>query len=257
MELNGKVALITGGGKGIGKAISRHFVNAGADLIIFARTREPLNDMAREAAALERKVLVAQGDGSVENDVKDAVKQGLDTFGKIDILVNNTGIEGPNAHITDISLKDWEQTMAVNLSSAFLFCKYVIPSMVQRESGCIINISSLAGTKGIIARSPYCASKWGIIGMSRAVAEEVGPDGIRVNVICPGAVAGERFDRVVKKRAHDYGVSFEEMIETTTKATPLRRYVTENEIAKTALFLASDAASGITGEEIVVSGGRR
>ncbi|MGE4282788.1 MAG: SDR family NAD(P)-dependent oxidoreductase [Clostridia bacterium] len=258
MNLKGKVALITGGGKGIGRVISRRFAQAGADLILVARTKEPLEEMAEEARSLGCRAIVFSGDASQEEVADQAVQQAISTFGKIDILVNNTGIEGPNAFVSDISIEDWNETMAVNLTSAFLFCKKVIPFMQKQQEGSIINISSLAGTKGIKCRSPYCASKWAIIGMTRAIAEEVGSYNIRANIICPGAVRGERMDRVIRKRAQDYGVSYEEMVNTTTKSnTPLGRFVEPDEIASTALFLASDEASGITGEEILVSAGRR
>lgn len=258
MDLRGKVAIVTGGGKGIGRVISRRFAQAGVNLVLVARTREPLLEMAEEAGQLGCKAIVISGDASHEDIAESAVEQAITAFGKIDILVNNTGIEGPNAYISDITLEDWNESMAVNLNSAFLFCKKVIPFMKKQQKGSIINISSLAGTKGIKCRSPYCASKWAIIGMTRAIAEESGPDNIRANIVCPGAVKGERMDRVLHKRAVDYGVSYEEIVrKTTIDNTPLQRFVEQEEIASTVLFLASDESSGITGEEIIVSGGRR
>ncbi|NLN17053.1 MAG: SDR family oxidoreductase [Firmicutes bacterium] len=257
MILQGKVAMITGGGKGIGRAISQRLAREGADLVLLARTAGPLEEVAGEARSLGRRALVLPGDASQEKTVEEAVNQAIATFGKVDILVNNTGIEGPNSPIEGISLADWDHTMAVNLTSAFLCCKQVIPHMRSRKQGSIINISSLAGTRGIINRSPYCASKWAMIGMAKAVAWEVGPDNIRVNVICPGAVEGERIERVMHKRARDHGLTYEEMVAKTTSDTPLRRFVTPEEIAATALFLASDESAGITGEVIIVSGGRR
>jgi NAD(P)-dependent dehydrogenase (short-subunit alcohol dehydrogenase family) len=258
VDLKGKVAIVTGGGKGIGRIISRRFAQAGANLVLVARTREPLEDMAEEAKQLGCRAIVIVGDASHEDVAESAVDQAISVFGKIDILVNNTGIEGPNSYISDICLKDWNESMAVNLNSAFLFCKKVIPFMKKQQNGSIINISSLSGTKGIKCRSPYCASKWAVIGMARAIAEESGPDNIRVNTVCPGAVKGERMDRVLHKRAEDYGVSYEEIVRRTTiDTTPLQRFVEQEEIASTVLFLASDESSGITGEEIIVSGGRR
>lgn len=258
MNLQGKVALITGGGKGIGRVISQRLARAGADLVLVARTLEPLEEVAEEVRLLGRRAVVYAGDASNEEVAEEAVKKAIAELGKIDILVNNTGIEGPNAYLQDISLADWNESMAVNLNSAFLFCKKVIPYMKQNGSGSIINISSLAGTKGIKCRSPYCASKWAMIGMTRALAEELGPDNLRANIICPGAVRGERIERVMQKRAKDYGVSYEEIVKKTTlDNTPLGRFVDPGEIAATVLFLASDESSGITGEEIIVSGGRR
>lgn len=257
MDLTGKVAIITGGGKGIGGVISRRFLKAGADLVVVARTLEPLELIAEEGRQLGRKVAVCQGDVSREDVADAAVRAGLDTFGRIDVLVNNTGIEGPNAPVIDVALEDWHHTFAVNLDSAFLFCKKVVPVMKKQGRGSIVNLASLAGTKGIICRSPYCASKWAMIGLSRTLAWEVGSDNIRVNVVIPGMVAGERADRVIRKRAKDYGVAYEEMQDMICREAPLRRLVTQEEIASTVLYLASDEASGITGEEIMVSAGRR
>jgi NAD(P)-dependent dehydrogenase (short-subunit alcohol dehydrogenase family) len=258
MSLNGKVAIITGGGKGMGRVISKYFAQAGADLVLVARTKEPMEEMAEEARQMGRRAVVYAGDASLEEVAEGAVKLAIETFGKIDILVNNTGIEGPNAMVSDVTLEEWNESIGVNLTSAFLFCKKVTPYMQKQKSGSIIHISSLAGTKGIKCRTPYCASKWGMLGLSRAVAEEVGPDNVRSNVICPGAVHGERMDRVFRKRAIDEGITYEEIVnKTTLNNTPLRRQVEPDEIAQTAVFLASDAASGITGEEILVTGGRR
>src|SRR5690554_3127167 len=175
MNLNNKVALITGGGHGIGGAIARCFARAGADLILVARNRGPLEETAKEAESLGRKVLVITGDVSQESIVRDVVSRGLSKFGSIDILVNNAGIEGKIALITDITREEWDQALSVNLTSAFLFCKYVMPVMKKKKFGSIINISSIAGTKGFERRSPYCTSKWGMIGLSRVAAEEADP----------------------------------------------------------------------------------
>ncbi|MGI6576291.1 MAG: SDR family NAD(P)-dependent oxidoreductase [bacterium] len=257
MNLHGKVALITGGGRGLGRVIALTFAKAGADLVLISRSQEALEFVAAEAEKLGRKVLFQAGHATEEETVKKLVNNAIDKFGKIDVLVNNVGIAGPIAPITDISLAGWEETIAINLTSYFLFCKYVIPIMKKQQSGSIINISSLAGLKGHINRTPYCASKWAILGMNRAIAMEVGPDNIRSNVVCPGAVAGERFTGILHQRAKDHGVTFDEMVKITSKDTPLRRLIDPEEIAATVLFLASDAASGISGEEILVSGGRR
>ena len=257
MDLQGKIALVTGGGKGIGRAIALRFAKAGADLVLVARTQAALREAAAEIEAMGRRTLVCPGDVTAEEVAARAVREALAAFGRLDVLVNNAGIEGATAPVTGISREDWDYALAVNLTAAFLFCKHAVPSMIERQAGCIINISSLSGLKGTANRTPYCATKWGLIGLSRAVAEEVGPYKIRVNTVCPGAVAGERFARVLEKRARDRGISTEEMLAKTLSDTPLRRMVTEEEVASVALFLASDEASGITGEEILVSAGRR
>jgi len=257
MDLEGKVALITGGGKGLGREISKCLAQKGANLVLVARDKDLLEILAEEVKLFGGKALVCPGDISQEIVVEKSVQKALESFGKIDILVNNAGIMGPNDPIKDIILKDWERTMSVNLTSSFLYIKNVIPIMAKLKRGSIINISSLSGVKGVVNRSPYCASKWAMIGMSKAVAQEVGPYNIRVNVVCPGAVEGERINQVINKRAKDHNISYEEMIEKTIEDTPLRRMVSPGEVASVVAFLASDNSSGITGEEIVVSAGRR
>lgn len=257
MLLHDKVALITGCGRGIGAAIVRRFAGAGADLVLVDVDEAALAGLGAEVRGLGRRVLCCPGDASREAVAAEATRAALAEFGRIDVLVNNVGIEGPTAPVTGVELSDWERVLAVNLGAPFLFCKHVLPSMRERRAGCVVNISSLSGTKGLLNRSPYCASKWAVIGLSRTVAEEVGPDGIRVNTICPGAVAGERMDGVLRRRAESHGLSLEAIRELTLRDTPLRRLVSAEEVAATALFLASDEASGITGAEFVVSGGRR
>lgn len=257
MDLKGKVAIITGGGKGLGRVISLKFAQAGADLVLISRSKTELENVAAEAKKLGRKALVHVGDASLENVVRETVAAAVNHFGQVDILVNNAGIAGPIAPVDEIPLEGWDQALAVNLTSYFLFCKYVIPVMKKQGNGSVINISSLLGLRGFPERTSYCATKWGVIGMSRALAYEVGQHNIRVNVICPGAVEGERITAVIETRAAERGVSFAEMLDLTTRDTPLRRLVDPAEVAAAAVFLASDAASGISGEEILVSGGRR
>lgn len=257
MDLKGKVAIITGGGKGLGRVISLKFAQAGADLVLISRSKTELENVAAEAEKLGRKALVHVGDASLENVVQETVAAAVNHFGQVDILVNNAGIAGPIAPVDEIPLASWDQALAVNLTSYFLFCKYVIPVMKKQGNGSVINISSLLGLRGFPERTSYCATKWGVIGMSRALAYEVGQHNIRVNVICPGAVEGERITSVIETRAAERGVSFAEMLDLTTRDTPLRRLVDPAEVAAAAVFLASDAASGISGEEILVSGGRR
>jgi NAD(P)-dependent dehydrogenase (short-subunit alcohol dehydrogenase family) len=256
-SLIGKVALITGCVKGIGQAITKRFAQAGAGLALFDLLGEPLRALASELTDSGARALALPGDASSEDDVHQAVDQALSHFGRIDVLANVAGITGPTAAVEDISLGEWNETLAVNLTSTFLFCRRVVPHMKQMRSGSIINISSLLGTRGRALRTPYCASKWAVIGLSRAVALEAGPFNVRVNTICPGTVEGERIDRVRHLRAEAEHTTIDRLIAAELANTPLRRTLAAEEIASVALFLASDDASAITGEEIIVSAGKR
>jgi NAD(P)-dependent dehydrogenase (short-subunit alcohol dehydrogenase family) len=256
-SLAGKVAFVTGSAQGIGLAVAKRFARAGAGLALMDVRREPLEELAAAEGASGTRVLVMQGDVSQEQAVSQAVAQALAFFGQIDVLANIAGITGPTACIEDISLQEWEQTLTVNLTSMFLLCRQVVPHMKQRQSGSIINISSMMGVHGKALRTPYSSSKWAVIGLSRSLALEVGPFNIRVNAICPGTVEGERIDRVRRLRAEAEHTTVEQIIAADLKNTPLRRTLQPEEVASVVLFLASEEAAAITGEEILVSAGKR
>jgi NAD(P)-dependent dehydrogenase (short-subunit alcohol dehydrogenase family) len=179
-------------------------------------------------------------------------------FGRLDILVNNAGIAGPTAAVAEATCEDWERTLAVNLTGAFLCSKLAIPHLIAQNSGRIINITSVAGRIGYAMRSAYAASKWGLIGLTRSLALELGPHGVTVNAIAPGAVRGERIGNVVRDRAAALGRPAADIErEFFVEPTALKRMLGPEEIAATALFLASDEAGGITGETLGVTAGFR
>ncbi|MYD75974.1 MAG: SDR family oxidoreductase, partial [Gammaproteobacteria bacterium] len=174
--------------------------------------------------------------------------------GGVDILVNCAGIAGPTALVEEISLKDWHRCIAVNLDSAFLYCRALIPAMREAGRGCIINISSTAGWHGFPMRSPYAAAKWAVIGLTRTLAMELGPSGIRANVICPGSIDGDRMDRVIADESDQKGVTEEVIRKKYTNSCSLRTFIDAEDIAKMALFLASPGASRVTGQVLNVDG---
>jgi len=257
MRLNKKVAIVTGGGVGIGRAISLAFAAEGAAVVVAARTQPRLEAVADEIRSKGGKATAIQTDISDENRVKRMVVQTLNEYGQIDILVNNSGIAGLTANVVDIKLDDWNEVLAIDLTGAMLCSREVLKSMLTRQSGNIINISSAAGTRGFPMRSPYCAAKWGIIGLTQTLALEVGRYNIRVNCIAPGAVEGERIKNVMKARAKATGLAYEEIAHEMSASVALERMVTVAEIANTAVFLASDESSGITGQTIGVNAGRQ
>jgi len=256
MKLEDKVAVVTGGGKGIGRAISLAFAKEGADVVIAARTETALEETAQEINKMGGHALPFVADISREDQVNELVSSTVRSLGKIDILVNNAGIAGPTAPVVDLRIEDWNGVIAVNLTGAYLCSKAVLKYMIKNKSGNIINIGSMAGTKGLWRRSPYVVSKWGILGLTKTLALEAGIYGIRVNAICPGLVEGKRLDDVFSERAKVMGISPDLIRKRAIDDTPLRRFVKPGEIARTAIFLVSSNSDGITGQIICVNAGQ-
>jgi len=251
VNLEGKVAIVTGGGKGIGRAISLAFAREGADVVVAARNDSALKEVVAEIEAMGKKSLVVVTDLTDPEQPLAMVDRTLEEFGKVDVLVNNSGIEGPIVDVADMDLEGWNETLAVNITGAMLAAKHVLKkSMVPRRSGAIINISSVSGRRGFAMRSPYCSSKWGLIALTQSLALEVGRSGIRVNCIAPGLVEGERIDRVLRAMSRNLGVTYEQAVENSNARTALGRMVKPEEVAWLAVFLASEWSSGITGQTI-------
>ncbi len=190
MRLEGKVALVTGASRGIGRASALALAAEGADVSLIARTIEQIEAVKEEIETIGRKAAAFKGDVGVESDVRRVVDRTLNAFEKIDILVNNAGVFIP-APLFSTKTEDWDYTLAINLRGPFLFCREVLKDMVPRQSGTIINISSIAGTRSYKEQGAYCASKHGLMGLTRVLAEEMRPLNIRVHAICPGGVDTE------------------------------------------------------------------
>jgi len=255
VRLNDKVAIVTGGGRGIGKAISVAFASEGATVVIAARTSARLDDTIEKIKAGGGRAKAIQTDVSDEKQVQGLVAETINDYGRVDILVNNSGIGGPTVNVVDLTLQDWSEVLAVNLTGSMLCAREVLKHMIPRRRGNIINIGSDAGRFGYPMRSPYCVSKWGIIGLTETLAIEVGQYDIRVNCISPAAVKGERLINVVKGRSKATGIPFEELMSKIAEDYSLQRPTEEGEVAAAAVFLASDESSGITGHTLVVNCG--
>jgi NAD(P)-dependent dehydrogenase (short-subunit alcohol dehydrogenase family) len=252
------VALITGGGRGIGRAIALRFASEGAAVMLAATKREPLEATAAEIRKAGGRAATAVVDVADEAAVKAVVAATLGELGRLDILVNNAGVGGPTQRVVDMERADWDRTLAVNVTGAFLCSKHAIPHMVARKSGRIVNITSIAGLMGYPLRSPYAVSKWGMIALTRTLAGELGEHGITVNAIAPGAVRGERVEGVIAARAAALGRPAADVErELFVDPTALKRMVGPDDVAATAAFLASNDAANITGETISVSAGFR
>ena len=257
MKLEGKVAIVTGGGGGIGRAIALRFTREGAAVVVAGPTDEKIRSVEKEILDSGGRALAVLTDVADEADVERMVAAALSAFSQVDILVNNAGIAGPTALVTNVSREEWDRTFAVNLTGAFLCAKHVLPHLIERRSGCIINITSIAGLQAYAYRSPYCASKWGMIGLTQTLAQEGGQYGITANAIAPGPVRGPRIERVIRNRAEEMKLPYEEVVRQYVEPTALKRMVEEEDIAAMAVFLASDEGANITGETLNISAGYR
>jgi len=255
MKLLDKVAIVTGGGRGIGKVISLTFAREGAHASLAARSTDLMENVAREIRALGRRALVNTTDITKVEQVERMVNRTYEEFGKIDILVNNSGIAGPTAYVHEITPEEWDETFNINLRGAFLCCRAVVPIMIRQGGGRIINIASMTGKRPLPMRTPYCATKMGLIGFTRSLASELGKFNINVNAIYPGAVEGPRIERVIRNAAKAEGVTEEEVRKRFVSPSPLGRMVTAEDVAKLAVFLASDDSKNITGQDINVTAG--
>ena len=242
--LENKVALVTGAARGIGKAIATELAKNGADIAFTDLNRnEAMEAPEAEIAALGVKCRGYASNAANFDETHEVVKQILADFGKIDILVNNAGIT-KDGLMMRMSESQWDAVLTVNLKSAFNFIHAVIPSMASQRSGSIINISSVVGVSGNAGQCNYSASKAGMIGLAKSIAKEMGPRGIRANCIAPGFIITDMTDKLPDNVKADWNAKI-----------PLRRGGTPEEVAKVALFLASDLASYVSGQVIHCCGG--
>ncbi len=252
MKLEGKVALITGGGTGIGAAIARRFVAEGARICVAGRRQEMLDKLASSLPA--EMVITCAGDVSNSEDTERMVSATMKFGGKLDVLVNNAGLDSHRS-ITEIDLDEWHRVLEINLTGPFQLMKAVIPSMIKRGGGSIINISSLAGIRGVPAAPAYCASKAGLIMLTKQAAFDYGPSKIRCNVICPGAVRTPTLEQGMNGLQNTLNTDVEGALTQFTSNSPLRRAADPSEIAAVCSFLASDDSSFMTGAVLVADGG--
>ncbi|MFA5903933.1 MAG: SDR family oxidoreductase [Desulfobacula sp.] len=237
MLLKNKVAVITGGGRGIGRSIAMYFAREGADVVLIARTSKQINEVALEIHNLGRRSLAVNADISNEREVSDTFTQIHDRFSGIDILVNNAGVEFKNP-FSEMSMDDWDQTMNINARGTVLCTKAVLPGMIKRKEGNIINIASGAGLRGLPGSAAYGASKAAIIALSFALADEIRDQGIRVNVICPGLIKTG-------------------MVDSSTILGKGLNVLLPDDVAGTAVFVASELSGKITGQVFSVRNSNR
>jgi NAD(P)-dependent dehydrogenase (short-subunit alcohol dehydrogenase family) len=249
MKLDGKVALITGGNSGIGSATAALFAKEGAAVVITGRNRERGERVAHGIRESGGEAWFIPADVRYADDCRRAVERTLERFGRIDVLFNNAGVFHPKT-VPDCTEEEWDETIDSSLKGAFLMSKYALPSMIEGGSGSIIHTSSGWGIQGGDRAAAYCAAKGGLVVMAKAMAIDHGPDGIRVNCVCPGDVDTPMLYDDAEKR----GLPWEDYLAGASNR-PLGRVGTVEEIARAVLFLASDDSSFVTGEALVVDGG--
>ena len=248
--LDGQRALITGAGSGIGKVMAQHFEKAGARIWICDADTNNLEQSLKENPDWNGTPC----DVSEENQVGQLFKKMSDSFGGLEILVNNAGIAGPTAPVEEIDPGEWRRSVGVNLNGAFYCTRLATPLLKNSPKASIINISSVAGRLGFARRLPYASTKWAMIGFTESLAKELGPSGIRVNALLPGIVEGPRIEGVFHARAESEGVPCEEVRDRVLNNVSMKRMVSAGDVAEMAVFLCSEAGKNISGQSISVCG---
>ncbi|HET7314694.1 SDR family oxidoreductase [Salinisphaera sp.] len=242
--------LITAAASGIGHAIAEAFHAAGAQVFICDIDMEALARVRDELPGVH----IAECDMSQPEAIAGMIQAGTEALGGLDVLVNNAGISGPTLAAEDLPLEQWEQVVQINLNGTFYTTQRAIPHLKQSAAGVIINMSSAAGRFGYPNRSPYCATKWGLLGLTKTLAMELGEYDIRVNAIAPGAVKGERIHHVLEGRAEQAHETLEQATEDALAKQSLKHFVDPANIGALAVFLASDAAQSISGQILPIDG---
>jgi NAD(P)-dependent dehydrogenase (short-subunit alcohol dehydrogenase family) len=245
--LAGRTALVTGGGTGLGAAITRALHSAGASVVITGRRPEPLTALSQELERVDGIVCDVADPAAVDRLAATVADR------EISIVINNAGIAGPVAPLTEIDVAAWDEVFDINVRGVFLVCRAFLPAMVARGAGDVINLASVSGKRPLVRRTPYCASKMAVIGLTSTLAFEVGPAGVNVNSLSPGPVDGPRMDRNFRLEAERSGRSYEEAVETFVSRAALGRMVTETEVG--AAVLAMLAMPGLCGADVDLSAG--
>jgi NAD(P)-dependent dehydrogenase (short-subunit alcohol dehydrogenase family) len=253
-KLEGRIALITGASRGIGRAIAKGFAAEGAAIAVTARSEAELDRLGAEVEHNGGRALAIPADLGDASAPARVVDEALEIFGTIDILVNNAGLGSSSRPMPVVDFDDafWNLTLALNLTAPYLLTKAVLPVLLAKKWGRIINIASINGKTGSLHGAAYSASKHGVLGLTRSVALEVARDGVTVNAICPGPVRTEMNDRRVEYDANRLGLSFAEL---ESRLTPIGRRLDPDEIVPMAILLASDESAAITGQAFNVCGG--
>jgi NAD(P)-dependent dehydrogenase (short-subunit alcohol dehydrogenase family) len=256
LSLKTRTAFVTGGDSDIGEAICYAFAECGANIVIAARNETKMQKVVDHLKHMGTKSIMVQTDVVNEKSVDGAVSTAHAKFGRIDILVNAAGVTGlVETPLHQITEADWDYVIDANLKGTFLVCKAIVPLMIKMKYGRIINIAGSSGLRGYVNRAAYSSSKWGVRGLTRTLALEVGKYDVNVNTICPGVVEGRRMSSIITKKAKVWKCSEREVYDKYTSEMALGRFSLAEDIARAALFLVSDGGRQITGHDIIVDGG--
>jgi len=250
LDLNGQRVVVTAGGSGIGRAIAECFLHQGASVHVCDISGDAISDLISSIPDIRGAVADVGDPESVSKYFAGVV----DDLGGVDVLVNNAGVGGPRAPIEEVAIEDWDRTLRVNLSGMFYCIRQAVPFMKRQKSGCIINISTVNAKIGLPLRTPYVASKAGVLGLTVNVARELGPCGIRCNAILPGPIDNPRGRGLVENHASARGLTIEEAEADFLKYISMRSWITPGEVGDMATFLASPAARHVSGQSIGVCG---
>ena len=254
-ELQDRVAVVTGAGRGIGRVIAETLAREGAHVVLAARSVDKLEQTREIVESHGRVGLVVPTDLGDRDQVTALARAAHERFGAVDVLVNNSGVGGPSAPLWEVDPDEWEATLAVNVTGTFLACRAFLPAMVERGAGNVVVVGSFSGKRPLLNRSAYTTSKMALVGMVRTLAVEAGRHGVRVNLVSPGAVQGERIEWVIGRLQQAQGISYEQARATLVDDSPFKRLVQPEEVAQAVVFLASDRSSPVTGEDLNVSVG--
>ena len=253
LKLHNKKIIISAAADGIGWSIAQSCMLNGAIVYITDINNEALDKISKHNL-YKKQLFFEKVDASNAKEVENYFNNIKTKVNNIDALINNVGIAGPTGKIEDLNINDWKKTIDININSHFYFTKFSIPLLKNNNGGSIINLSSTAGLFGFPLRSPYATSKWAIIGMTKTLAMELGENNIRVNAICPGAVAGDRMKRVIKAKAQSLGVKEESLQKDYESMVSLKSFVDKKDIANMVVFLLSEEAQKISGQVMSVDG---